>query len=386
MSESTHDKTVLWQKYFLFAALGASIIGALLASKTLFSIDKKIVAAKDAARPATISVIRITVPSCADCFSVDEAVANLKKQHIVVSEERALAFDSPEAQTLIQKFGIKRVPAYVATGEIKKQNLENFFKDNGAIKDGTFIFEKVTPVFIDPISKQKLGLVRVTHLTDPSCQACPKPQVLMQSLNQAGVRVSASTTVAWNSSVGQKIISQYNIKSVPTIIISSDLGYYDEIKTAWPQKIGTIESDGTYVVRQLPFPYRDVQKNKIVGLVDIVYLVDSSCKNCYKPNLIHKSILTQGFGVAIGSEKTVDAATVAGKELVKKYNLTQIPTVLISPDIVMYTQITSLWPKVGTVEQNGWYVFRKMEQIGDVTYKDLSTNKIIKPTGTPDSQ
>lgn len=360
-------------------ALGAGIIGTLLVSKTVFGIDRKIAAAREEARPAIIKVMKIIAPQCANCFVVDEALAELKKQNVSIKEEQELSFDAPEAQSLIQKLEIKRVPTYIAVGEASKKNLEGFVKANGRLKDGAFVFDRVTPIFIDTATKKETGFVAVTTIGDPSCRVCAKPQALVQSLAGAGVKIGSSEELVWNSVAGQKLIEQYKIKSVPTVLLSSDLNYYDDIKAAWLQRIGTEEQDGVFVAREIALPYRDIGKNKITGWVDIVYVTDAACKDCYKPQETHKNILTQGMGVALKSERTVDAGSAAGQALIKKYKLAQIPTILLSPDAADYSRLKSVWPQVGTVEPDGWYVFRKMDQVGPVVYKDLSANKIVRP-------
>ncbi len=379
-SESSSEtlRIIPWPKYFLAVALGATVIGALLSSKTLFSINKKITDAKEAARPAIVKVTKITTPSCADCFSVEGAVNALKQQNISVAEERSLSFDSPEAEALILKLGIKKVPTYVVTGEVTKPSLENFVKSNGEIKDDTFIFTNVTPIFIDHVTKQKAGFVAVTYLTDPSCVQCVKLDPIIQTLEKLGVKTSSTNQLAWYSSGGQKLISQYNITQIPAMILSSDIGYYGNVKSFWPQ-IGTIEPDGTYVTRKLNPPYRDVQKDKIVGIVNVIYLEDSSCRDCYKAQEVHKQVLAQGFGVGIGSAQVIDAQSSSGQALIEKYKITRVPTVLISSQAADYPALTSQWPQVGTIEKDGRYVFRTMEALGGITYKDLGTGKIINP-------
>ena len=162
--------------------------------------------------------------------------------------------------------------------------------------------------------------------------------------------------------------------------MSSDIGSYDQIQQVWPN-IGTIENDGAYVARNIPLPHRDIKKG-LVGYVDVIYLKDFACADCYKPEEIHKNVLTSGYRVGIRSERAIDIASAEGKNILRKYQITQIPTMLVSPGISEYSNLAKVWPQVGTVEKDGWYVFRKMEQIGKAVYKDLSTNQIVRPPST----
>lgn len=271
---------VPWPKIFLIIALAAAIAGALFSTKTLAVINKNIAAAKEAARPANVKIVKITTPNCQGCFNVDDAVAGFKKLNITVGEEKVLTVDSEEAGALIKQFGIKKVPTYLVTGEVTKKTIENFVKSNGEIKDDTFIFTKVAPVFIDTDNKQ------------------------------------------------------------------------------------------------------------ILGLVDLVYLTDSSCGDCYKVQDVQKPILIKGYGASLRSEQTLDASSPEGKRLIAQYNIVKVPTILLSPEADRYSKLKNVWKSVGTVESDGWYVFREIQQLRGAIYKDLATNQIVgkaaaTPTPTP---
>lgn len=372
-----------WPKIFLLIALFATIGGALFATKTLSGIDKNIAAAKEAQRPANIKLIKISTPTCNDCFNLDEAVTAFKKQSVSVGEERTLQFDSSEAQVLIKKLGIKKLPTYIATGEVGKNNLEGFVKGSGEVKDGVFIFTKVTPIFIDPDTKKEVGKVTATILTDPSCSQCINPKLTVEQYKKANVKITDEKEVPWNSAEGQKLIAQYKITKLPTFLLSSDIDVYDDVKSNW-SRIGTIEADEqssstskTYVARNLFLPYRDLDKGQILGLVDFVYLTDSTCSDCYKPSELHKNILTRGYGIGLGFERTVDANSSEGQSLISKYKITKIPTILLSPEADKYDSLKNTWKSVGNIETDGWYVFNNMEQMGNVVYKDLTTNKVV---------
>ncbi len=368
-----------WTKIFLVIALVATVAGALFATKTLSATEKKIAKAKEAARPANIKITKITTPNCSDCFNLDDAVSTLKKQNVSVGEEKAVVFDSPHGQSLIKQLGIRKVPTYIVTGEVTKKNIEGFTKSNGEVKDNIFVFTKVTPIFIATDTKKEMGKVTATILTDPSCSQCLDPKLTIEAYKKAGIKITEQKEVVWNSQEGQNLISQYKITKLPTFILSSDIDLYDNVKSSWSQ-IGTVEQDKTYVARNLFMPYRDIEKGQIVGLVNLVYLTDAACTDCYNPEQVQKPILTRGFGVGLASERTVDVNSVEGQELVGQYKITKVPTILLSSDADQYAGLKNVWPSVGTIETDGRYIFREMARIGNVTYKDLASNQVIRPT------
>lgn len=371
-------KTQSYPKIFLGIAFTASILGALLATKTLSNINFNIAKAAEDARAANIQITKITTPNCADCFNVNAAVANLKKQNAAVGEEKAVNANSETGRLLINKFNIQRLPTYIATGEVTKKTIEGFIKSNGQVKNNTFIFTKVTPVYVDRASQKEMGRVTATVLTDPTCAQCIDLKLTVNAYKRAGIKITDITELAWNSAEGQALISRYAITKVPTFILSKDIDLYEPVRAVWT-RMGTVEADKTYVARNISLPYRDLEKNQIAGLVDIIYLTDSTCAECYKPEITQKNILTRGYGVGLQSERTVDINSVEGQNLVSQYKITSVPTILLSASVDQYTALKNVWPNVGTVETDGWYVFRQMKLLGNVVYKDLTTNQIINP-------
>ena len=377
-SFSTREVNIPWPKIFLAVALAATVAGALFATKILSGIEKNIAAAKEAQRPANVKLTKITASSCNECFNLDDAVASLKKQNVSVGEEKSLVFDSKEAQLLIDQLGIKRVPTYIVTGEVTKKNIEGFIKSNGEIINDTFVFTKVTPIFIDPQTKKEMGKVTATILTDPTCSQCTDPKLTVEAYKKAGIKITDQRELAWDSQDAQQIITAYKITKVPTFLLSSDVDFYDALKANWT-RFGTVEQDKTYVARNLFLPYRDLEKGQIVGLVGVIYLTDSTCADCYDPLRVQKSILTRGFGVGIASERTVDVNSTERQGLIAQYKITKVPTILLSPDADQYVNLKNVWQSVGTIESDGWYVFREMNRLGNVIYKDLASNQVIRP-------
>ncbi|PIZ96870.1 MAG: hypothetical protein COX79_04210, partial [Candidatus Levybacteria bacterium CG_4_10_14_0_2_um_filter_36_16] len=247
---------------------------------------------------------------------------------------------------------------------------------NGEVINNTFVLTKVAPVFIDAESKREVGRITATIIADPTCTQCLDPKLTVAGLKKAGVNVTDQKEVAWNSSEGQRFINQYKITKIPSLLLSSDIDFYDSVKSSWVS-IGTVEQDKTYVLRNLSLPYRDLEKNQVLGLVDLLYLTDSTCSDCYKADIVQKPILKQGYGVGILSERTVDISSGEGKSLIDKYKITKVPTILLSPEVEQYTNLKNVWKGVGTVESDGWYVFREMQQLQGVIYRDLVTNQIV---------
>lgn len=385
LRKSPLAQQIPWPQVLVGVALISTVAGSIAATRILATQEKKLAEAKEMARPANVSILKIPVTDCADCFSVDDAVATFKKQNVQVSDEQTLTPGSQEATSLIKSLGITKLPTYVVKGEIRKKSLESFVIANGSIKNDAFVFTGVTPLYIDPETGKTVGNVSVTYLTDPGCPKCVNPKTTVDAYKKAGIRITSEREVVWSSPEGQKIIESYSLTKLPTFLLSAEVAAYPAVKENWAN-IGSIESDGTYAARSLIAPYRDIARGRVVGYVDVVFLTDSSCPQCYKAEKVHRDILVNGYAVAFKSEQLVDVNSASGRALVSKYAIKQVPTFLISADISEYPNVMQIWPQVGSIEPDGWYVFRSLSQLGNKIYKDLEKNEVIgqaSPSASP---
>ncbi|TAL19280.1 hypothetical protein EPN90_03880 [Patescibacteria group bacterium] len=361
----------------LIIILVATLGGLAISFSLSRDVAKRLAGAKEAAEPVKLNVIKITA-NCPECLDIAAALNDLKKQPIALSEEKEISFDSPEGRELTSSLGIEKIPAYIVRGDIKNKKLAAFFEANGKIVGDSFVFEKVQPVFVTPQSGEKHGqLAALVLYSAVQCPACTDPAPLLEQFKAGGISASSSTTrtVDPRGAEGQTLVKNYRITSLPTILLQGETKLYEQLVSA---RFGTIEPDGTFVFRAVSPPYFDAEKNRVAGVVELISLVDGSCKECYDVGQ-HELILKGTFGVKIGSSKIIDASSAAGKRLIKQYSIAAVPTVIISPDLSAYDQLVSIWPQVGTAEKDGWYVFRELKALGGVAYKDLAANIVVNP-------
>ena len=106
-------------------------------------------------------------------------------------------------------------------------------------------------------------------------------------------------------------------------------------------------------------------------LVDVAYLTDETCTDCYDVR-VHRTILSQ-LGIQFGREQVIDAASDDGMTLIDLYNISKIPTIILSPEAEDYDAFVSVWGEVGTKEDDGYYIFRAVDKLGDnVTFIHLT--------------
>ena len=326
-------------------------------------------AAQEKSRAANIQLYVITDLKCADCFDISIVESYIRQLNVNVTRHSQIDFSSKEGKGFIAKYNITRVPSIVVAGETEKAGIQ------GLEKVGDALVLKETPApYTNPASGKIEGRVSLQILKDPSCAKCNDLSGLIAQIKATGVKFSQEKTISSSTDEGKQVIEKYNINFVPTLIMSKDAAAYPIIQQAWLQ-VGSKEKDGSYVLRLVSPPFINLTTGQLRGLVDIMYLVDKSCTECYNVS-VHREILAspQSFSVKLEKEEAVDISESKGKELIAKYNITQVPTVLLSADISAYPSTQAL-KQFFSVEKDGSYIFRKVSVVGN--YKDLTTNQIV---------
>jgi hypothetical protein len=222
--------------------------------------------------------------------------------------------------------------------------------------------------------------VSLITISDSSCTECFDVSTTASQINefssQLGIRAVESKTYEYNSTEAIALISKYNITKTPTVIISKEAQNASSFMQGW-NNVGSVEADGTLVYRQIAPPYKELATGKIVGLVSMVYLNDNGCAQCYNVSL-HKLVIVNRFGAKVSNESYVDVDSNEGKKLIGTYNITKVPTVIISPDLSAYN-VDSFWLQYGSIEKDGSYIFRDMNALLNLpgAYRDLATNNTI---------
>lgn len=356
-------------KIVILIALAAVLAGeVLVSSQTIFSL-------KESMRPASLSMTRIVDANCLTCTTVGSLSDPIKNNlNVKLGDIKTLEFSSLDAKALVMKYNISRIPAIIVSGEFKKDNVVSVWGQlNGRMLADAVVIE-ATPPYIDSHTSNEIGLVSVTYVVDPTCDVCFNITNVVSLFEQQGMKVSNTNTINYLTSDGQNAIANYNIKHLPAVIFSQDINAYPQIHQLIAQ-LNSTERNGSFAFDATSPPYLDLSQNKVVGLVNVILLNDSSCKTCYDPT-VHLQIL-QRFAVAVSNTTILDINSTDGQALVAKYNITKVPTLLISQDAKYYPNLNVAWSPVGTVASDGWYIFRSTEVMG--IYKDIATNQIVNP-------
>ncbi len=373
---STSPRNVIVMLFLLFVIL--SITNTVLLSNINKQVTKKIELTKDRLKPANIEVSMITFSECDNCYDIDNALEDLKKQNVNITKEESFDSNSIEGKQLINAYKIEKVPTLIITGETNKtdqlQRYWNIIGERKGKDNETIIYTKITPPFYDLVEKRITGRVSIINLVDLSCNKCVSLTGIINAFKQEGVTVTEERVVEYKSIEGKELIAKFEIKRIPALIISKDILDYDKINQIWNQ-LNTTKKENLFALHSTIPPYIDTSTDKAVGLVTIIMLEDKSCNSCY--NVSFNEQIVQRFGVVVDKKFTYDVSSDRGKELISEYNITRVPIIIVSPEAKVYTAFAGVWSQVGNVEDDDWFVMRKPEILG--TYKDLTTNQIVQP-------
>ena len=346
------------------------IINVILTFNLNKNLAKNAQEIKERLMPAKIELTILKNSRCNDCFDISKFVNHVKSANVNITKETAFEFNSKEGKALISKYKIDKIPAVIVAGEIDKVSIQGLEK-----KENALLLAGLEPPYTNAATGRIEGRVTLYNLKDAECEKCNDLSHLISQIKLAGIKIYEERNITSGSDEGKDLIKQYNVGFTPAIILSKDAAVYDIMQKAWPQ-IGSKESDGSYVLRLASPPFINLTNGKLRGIVDVIYLTDKSCTECYDINL-HREILVnpQSFAIRLDKEETFDISDAEGKEIIAIYNITQVPTIILSNEISAYPS-NQILKQFFSVEKDGSYVFRRLSSVG--TYRNLATNQIVK--------
>lgn len=211
----------------------------------------------------------------------------------------------------------------------------------------------------------------VTTLVAPDCEECVSLAPLIESFRSGNVRILSEKQIDYKSVEGRKLVEQYQVQRIPVVIIQGEVDKDPSLRSVMEQR-GKIEGD-TFVFTDTPPPFVDVENGEVRGNFSVIYLDDPSCDSCYDPT-DHAPILKR-LGMSPQSEETISSRSSQGKNLIRKYKIEKIPTIVLQGDLEVYNRFNTIWKQVGTVEEDGTLVFRNVDIMG--TYRNTETGEIV---------
>jgi len=212
-------------------------------------------------------LIVIKPDNCKDCFDIYQVSDFLKDaKGIKYSKVKEYKGSSSNAELLIKTYKIKNLPTFILQGDIKTLALKDVF-DEASIAfadDKNFVYANSFPPYYSLDEKKVRGEFSITYITDLSCTKCYDVYLHDKAMENLVMKPAASSTVDVALPDGKKLVNDYKIISVPTIVLQGDLDAYQNFKKLW-ETVGTVEKDGAYVFREGGLKLMGVYKNLKTG-------------------------------------------------------------------------------------------------------------------------
>lgn len=199
----------------------------------------------------SLVIINPSQEQCDNCFNT-EGVVNLlaSSNEIKITKKDIITPNSSKYKNLVEKNGIKNLPAIILSGDIESVKIAKMIKSlHGVKENGNIIIQNLLPYY-DIKTHENKGLINVVLLKDKSCSDCFNVTQYLYMLKRFGMVVATSSTYDVSSTKGKSYVKEYNIKKVPTLIMSPEAGDYPGFRKSW-KSVGTDESNGWFVFRNV---------------------------------------------------------------------------------------------------------------------------------------
>ncbi|NUN11631.1 hypothetical protein HUU53_03215 [Candidatus Micrarchaeota archaeon] len=316
-----------------------------------------------------LKITTIGIRACEACYNVNDIVTQLG--HLAEIQTQQFNYDSQEGKDLIEKYGVKKIPSLVIEGDITNAKVKGYLNSLGFEKDNAIVLDNQNPVYFDLKENRFVGQAKLTVIVDSLCVKCTNIYPVISALNENGLKFVQEQTLEYNDTRAVSLIQKHNITRIPSIIVELNVQDYPNFPEIWSQ-VGTTEDNKTFVFRETKPLFTNPETDLIEGEVSVIYLTDPECTECYNPT-IHKNFLSK-YDVIFGKENTIGIDTLAGQGLLSAYNITKVPTILLSPEAKYYKKLNDIWPQLGKIYPDGTYVFTNFDTLAKITYFDLEAN------------
>lgn len=194
--------------------------------------------------------IKATVIEPQDCELCDSAKDLIDdiSSIALIDEVEVVRWPEERAKVLVEAYGLTKLPGVVLSKEANAYPLlmAQWQRIGHVAQDSMLVMDKTPPPYVDIIANTTKGLITITVITDASCETCSDPAQQVQALRDVGLAVTQVSMK--DKAMAGELISRYDIKALPTIIVSGDTQEYPFFEEVWDDE-GTWESDGKFIFR-----------------------------------------------------------------------------------------------------------------------------------------
>lgn len=233
---------------FLIALLAINIIAVLFfVAATYFKLSTVVAYLS----PREGELLILLADDCPDCGKMQEEKDLLAQNNFKFNSEKHLQRKDEDFQKMVKKFEIKNLPALIFISERKFLDKDaNFLGEKGAkLFDDAGVFQKKSAPFFDLKSSTVFGKMKITYISLAGCEGCLDFDDLKKGLMASfKMYFGEEKNLDYLSVEAQKIIEQYEIKTLPTLVIEGQGNFYPKFEEIW-SSVG--DKDGNlYILRK----------------------------------------------------------------------------------------------------------------------------------------
>ena len=211
--------------------------------------------------------------------------------------------------------------------------------------------------------------LQVTKIVLSDCEECFDINAALDSIKKQNVNVTEEKTLYLSESDAKKIVNEYHIKKIPTLIISGEINKTEQLKSFF-ESIGDFPDERNIIFTDLKPPYYNVSSAKVIGKVSVINIVDSLCEECMPLSQVTNAL--KQSGVAVTEEKTYEYFSKEGIDIINKFNISRVPAILISNEVNYYDNIKEQIRELAEDKQ-GFYALHATSP----PYRDLKKREVV---------
>lgn len=202
-------------------------------------------------------------------------------------------------------------------------------------------------------------------LKDSSCHDCFNITSVLDQVRALDVNLTDVRIMEYQSKEASSLISRYNISFIPTLLL---IGVPDDFRLK-----GFRAQDDTLILDENRPVYIDTESGRRIGMINITIIAAPSCKDCFDMELFVDQIRKVA---SVRGVNSFDWPSAEAQKYISAYRLTKLPAVVLSPDASRYASIVEQWSDLGSVESDGYFVFRNYGAFGDIKYLDVASGEV----------
>ncbi len=191
----------------------------------------------------------------------------------------------------------------------------------------------------------KLKEITIT-LLGTDCSNCFNMKAAPELIaKQGGIKIKEVKEIE-TEKAGDDVV-KYKIERLPAILITGEIA-----NLTMPE---FRNEEQTLVFDKTPPPYYDVAEKRVKGIVELVQ-IEPNCNKCF--NISEVVVQLEQIGIKFASKEVVSSESEKGKELIQKYKIEKLPTLLFNAEVLEYDVVKEAWEIAGTQETDGRLILR----------------------------